>query len=146
VLLEDAYTRSRKWGQLLFCLIFTLLLTSSLEQRFLPRHDKDDYRSATASVLQALQQGQSVWWAADVTTGDYYGLEKANGGNLIRLYNPSSSELTSAAPDWIILSRPDSYDSQGAIRNYVSDRGYKLESTPMTFSIYRRNAEDGRDK
>jgi hypothetical protein len=144
VLLHDAYTRSRKWGQALFCLIFTLLLISSLEQRFAPRHDKDDYRSATATALTALQRGQSVLWAADGATGDYYGLAKANSGNLIRLVNPSSGELPSAAPDWIILSKPDFYDLQGNIRNYVSDRGYRLESTPMTFSIYRRNAENGR--
>lgn len=140
VLLHDTYRRSRKWGQFLFCLIFTLLLISSFELRFARRHDKDDYRSATATALTALQQGQSVLWAADDATGDYYGLEKANRGNLIRLVNPSSGELPWAAPDWIILSKSDLYDSQGAIRKYVSDRGYRLESTPLTFSIYRRNA------
>lgn len=140
---------------------FLLMLTfSTFSMRFSERHRKDDYQGAAIIAKQDIALGKQVWWAADVFGAGYYGLVKVDkeirlmppanevasrlfkcgqistGFNLVA--NESKECLVSLMPpDVVILSKPETFDRQGAITAYLNSHGFvKVQSLPA-FSIWR---------
>lgn len=121
--------------------VIALLLWSALEIRFAPRHERDNYRDAAAEARTALSRGNTVWWLADAATGSYYRLP-LNSANL-----KATSELTRQSldilptPDLVCLSKPDVYDSNGRIRNYLREHNFKGTRTLPAFQIFERRSD-----
>ena len=137
------WSRRSAWVRgavLLFC---ALSLASCLSLRFLPRHEKDNYRAAAAFAKTALRNGQSVWWNAAQEGAQYYGVPTATlpgrGGGALLVINPTRETLTGLpAPQVIIASKPDVYDNQAALAEYVREQGFRLERSFTAFVIWRR--------
>jgi len=106
-------------------------LCSALEIRFAPRHRRDEYRTATTEARAALDQGKRVWWAADIATASYYGLP-LNSARLATSFKKSTIE----APDLIFLSRPDLFDPEHEVSNYIKQHQFTLVQTLPAFQIF----------
>ncbi|MBA2623299.1 MAG: hypothetical protein H0U88_06710 [Chthoniobacterales bacterium] len=119
-----------------------LLLFSSLQIRFAPRHVRDDYRSATAEARRAVQSQGLVWWAADRATANYYGLPVAASASptLVSLQSPFAHELpVLPEPDMIVRSKPDVYDGHAAVLAFALGRGYRVAHLFPAFEIWERS-------
>jgi hypothetical protein len=116
-----------------------LWLASALELRFSSRHQKDDYRSAAAEARRGMSEG-NVWWAADRAAATYYQLPIWNADAPISLViNSSSADLQKLPrPDTIILSKPDLYDENHAIRAYLTAERFQPVRRLPAFSVWRR--------
>ncbi|MDQ2868934.1 MAG: hypothetical protein M3R59_11095 [Verrucomicrobiota bacterium] len=113
------------------CVVF-VFIGSALSIRFAPRHQRDDYRDAVAFARAALARHESVWWNADIPTARYYGLP-ANSPRL-RI----SAAASDTQPDVVILSKPDIYDSDGAVRKFLADAKFTGTRTLPAFQIFQR--------
>jgi hypothetical protein len=136
---------------------FLFLVYSSCSLRFAEKHDKDDYRGAAAVALESIAQGQRVWWAADVIGARYYGLpgEFDVMGELTGVHKPlACSDLPGvqpvanallpclqalSAPDVVILSKPETFDSKGDIAGYLKAGQFSAAQSLPAFTIWRRS-------
>ena len=108
-----------------------LFLLSALEIRFAARHRRDDYRSAAVIARSASDSGQKVWWLADVSTGLYYHVPLDSP----RVTGAPDLQQLKAPPNLVILSKPDIYDSTGAVRAYLAQQGFRVTKTLPAFEI-----------
>jgi len=124
-----------------------LALASCLEYRFAERHARDDYRSAATVARIALQEQRIVWWNADIAGAKYYKVSIGNADEASQpvsgcawfLFNPTRSLLEGLPrPDVIIISKPDTYDTPGNVRQYVQTNHYRLAQTFTAFQIWER--------
>ena len=126
----------------------------------LSRYYKDDYRFATAFALgEAKRTGGSVLWAADPLGGGYYGIEldgHASGvawpvrGHGLSAINWSDGEVRSFMASRegkgeegedggeliLVLSKPETYDRQGAWTAAAARMGAHKIAEANTFDIY----------
>jgi hypothetical protein len=155
-LLQSDGRRSQGLRRALAVSGLVFLIYSSCSLRFAERHNKDDYRAAAAMALAALAQGQRVWWAADVIGARYYGLpgEFDVMGELTSVHKPlACSDLpgvqpvanaslpclrTLSGPDVVILSKPETFDTQGDIAGYLKDRQFAVVQSLPAFTVWRR--------
>lgn len=113
-----------------------LLIFSSLSIRFSPRFAKDDYRTAAQIAKSSLENGKTIWWAADSATANYYGLEFDE--KLINILGFSKSDLQNApASSLVLLSKADIYDSNRFISDFLAKEDLKTSSFLKAFSVYR---------
>jgi len=130
--------------RLMVCGFFLLSLFSCLSLRFAARHAKDNYRDAAAYARAALQSGQQVWWNADSQGAAYYEVPTADRpaeiGKAWLVRNPSR-ELLSVAPmpEVIISSKPDIFDNQRALAEYIVQAGFTKAATLSAFTIWQRS-------
>ena len=137
-------------------IIFLIALTaSSLNLRFADRHLKEDYQSASTIAKQELAAGKRVWWVADVLGARYYGLpgEFDYMGELTNKPKPyecldrtgvqsvgdAPAECLGklAAPDIVLLSRPETFDRNGVIAAYLKAGSFvKVQDLPA-FTVWR---------
>jgi hypothetical protein len=135
------------------------LIYSSCSLRFASRHSKDDYRAAAAVAQAAVDQGQRVWWAADVIGARYYGLsgEFDVMGELTSVHKPlvcsdlpgvqpvanGSAQCLRAlsVPDVVILSKPETFDTRGDIVGYLTAGQFEVGQSLPAFTIWRRSAQ-----
>jgi hypothetical protein len=125
---------------LLFC---AMSLVSCLSLRFLPRHEKDNYRAAAAVAKTALRNGQPVWWSASQEGAQYYGVPTAtrpgNSGEALLLISPPRETLIGLpTPQVIIASKPDIYDDQMALAEYARERGFQPKTNFTAFVIWQK--------
>jgi hypothetical protein len=151
--------RGQRARWLLAATALLFLLYSSYSLRFAPQHRKDDYRAAADLAQGALAQGQRVWWAADVIGARYYGLpgEFDVLGELTGQHKPlACSDLpgvqaianasapclrTLTAPDVVILSKPETFDSKGDIAGYLRAQHFAVVQSLPAFTIWRRSGD-----
>ncbi|MGZ4982660.1 MAG: hypothetical protein ACXWFY_01985 [Chthoniobacterales bacterium] len=116
----------------IFTIFWTsLCLLSALELRFVPRHAKDDNRAAAQLALRAAAEGKKVWWSADQRAAEYYGI---TFGNRISL----APQLPSEAPDIVITSKPDVFDVEARVAEYLRIHDYQKEQTFQAMTVWRR--------
>jgi hypothetical protein len=123
-----------------FCV---LSLFSCLSVRFSPRHDKDNYRAAAAAARTALASGQAVWWNAAEEGARYYGLpvteHPESGPGALFLMNPARQTLdTLPAPRLIVASKPDVYDGQQGMADYIRDHGFSPTAEYAAFVLWEK--------
>lgn len=134
------------------------LVCSALALRFSPQHRKDDYRAAAALAQAAAAQGQRVWWAADVIGARYYGLPGDFDvmGELTGQHRPlacfdlpgvqavanASANCLAALsiPDWVVLSKPETFDTQGDIAHYLKAQRFTVVQVLPAFTLWRQSA------
>jgi hypothetical protein len=131
--------------------------TSDVRLRLLPEYGKDDYRSAAQMVLsEARASNGTIVWAADASTGRYYGVLPTN----ISWYNDASLAVPWAvrgkgtvATDWnraqvleflqshhskVVLAqgRVDLYEADGAWEAVANTSSGRSIQTVSAFRIY----------
>jgi hypothetical protein len=136
------------WRRLCAGLFLVISLASAVSSRIAPRHAKDDYREAVAVAQAALARGDRVWWCADGNAAAYYGLVLTdepvpNGAKQAWLvYNFSASaSKNQPEPDLVVFSKPDLYDSQGAVQDYLARERYRIWRPLQAFSLWKKPPE-----
>jgi hypothetical protein len=89
-----------------------------------------------------LHDGATVWWAADFAAARYYGLplaeEMPRPGEALAVLNPTREFVAAhEAPAVLVLSKPDVYDAQGALRE-LAGAHYRIGRKLPAFSVYER--------
>jgi hypothetical protein len=137
------WSRRSAWARGVVLLFCALSLVSCLSLRFSSRHEKDNYRDAAAFAKTALHSGQVVWWNAAQEGAQYYDVPAAtrpgSSGEALLVINPARETLIGLpAPQIIIASKPDVYDNQAALAEYVREHGFQPERSLTAFVIWRR--------
>jgi hypothetical protein len=136
--LKRLFWSPASWARVAALAAIFFLLLSALEIRFAPRHCRDDYRTAAAAARWAIASGKKVWWAADISTAAYYGVP-LNSPDLTLSSDLSDRTIdTLPAPDLVCLSKPDIYDPDGKIRNYLREHQLKVTRVLPAFQIFER--------
>lgn len=121
------------------------LLVSAVALRFSPHHAKDDYRASAALAKESLKRGEIVWWAADPAAARCYGLQPSSPEGeegLVLTKGASADRLDQMpAPALIVVSKPDIYDSSGALQKWLNERSYEKSQGFTAFTIWRRPAD-----
>jgi hypothetical protein len=118
-------------------LAVVFMLASSISLRFLERHARDDYRTATRHGIQALQKGKTVWWQADMNTARYYayrqgGMSYVNAIQVLESNPPSSFLLA----DVVFINRPDLRYPDGNHRGPLKRNLFKPVASFTGFEIW----------
>jgi hypothetical protein len=136
------WKRARPLDHFFALLLVAALTVSSLECRFAWRHQKDDYRGAAAIGKAALGRGQRVWWVAHPASATYYQLPWSDfpePGKAQAFWKPALAELQATGPpDMIILSKPDLFDANSGVRDYIAQHHYTEVRTLPAFSFWTK--------
>jgi len=141
--------RGRFLGKAVFLISVIIMGYSSLNVRYAPRHAKDDYKQAAELAAIELARDGRVWWIADIRGALYYGIPVSDEhespaathipGVQINLSEKTSSFLsTEVPPTLVLLSRPDTYDRQNVVKDYLSENKYHLFESFPAFAAWRR--------
>lgn len=122
------------WKRTLATGLLVLFLVSALEIRLAPRHRRDDYRAAAAIARAEVEAGHRVWWLADMSTGRYYHVPLDSP----QLVTSPKLAAPNDPPKMVILSKPDIYDSSGAVRAYLAKNPFRVERVLPAFQISTR--------
>ena len=126
----------KKLSRAIVLTICLLLILSSLSTRLSPRFAKDDYRTAAQIAKSSLENGETIWWAADSATANYYGLEFNE--KVINVIGFSKSGLKNVdAPNLVFLSKLDIYDSNRFISDFLGENNLRRMQVIRAFSIHR---------
>jgi hypothetical protein len=140
----------RRFGGMAVTLISVIIMGySSLSVRYAPRHAKDDYKDAAELAAVELARDGRIWWIADIRGALYYGIPVSGDGGSpdatliprvqINLSEQTSSSLSAQVPPTLVLlSRPDTYDRQNVVSNYLSANKYHLVESFQAFTAWRR--------
>jgi hypothetical protein len=117
-----------------------LLTTSSLSARIDTRFEKDDYRSAAKLAQSYLEQGKTVWWAADVPSIFFYlpAAEKHIASQSLFLafgLRSTPIELRNP-PHLVLLSKPDIYDPDKRLLNFLTENHFNIFENHKAFEAF----------
>jgi len=124
----------------------SLLLFSSLNLRFDPLYSKDDYRSAAAEARKTVLINETVWWAADKSTANYYGIFPVFAGEDGKVFHANNRDADYLGrlptPDVVLFSKEDVYDKHGALKKYLVDHGFSISNTFPAFTVWERKGRN----
>jgi hypothetical protein len=128
-------------GRALLAGYLLMSLCSCLSIRLAARHERDDYREAAQYAKDALRRNQVVWWNADLEGGRYYKIpletDGAGTNRAIPMINPPAELLARLKkPDVVIVSKPDIFDSAGALAGYLAGHHYRISGKYPAFVIW----------
>jgi len=113
-------------------------IVSSVILRTAERHQRDDYRQATAMVVEDLKKGLTVQWNADMNAPRFYVYRKGGMAmvNAIQILE-SEKPATLLSVDVIYINRPDlRYPGQDH-RKLFASQGFVMESKFKGFEVWR---------
>jgi uncharacterized membrane protein len=119
--------------------LFVVLLYSSCVIRWSPTHAKDDYRTAAGLAREYMAEGKRVCWIAAPGPALYYEVPISNswppqpGTASIRLPDPGSP----SRPDVILVSKPDVFDHQRTLPQWISLPGIDTSTPCQSFVLYQ---------
>lgn len=124
-------------------LIYLLLLAaSSISARVDTRFQKDDYRSAAKLAQSYLGQGKTVWWAADEASLLYYLSEAERhiaSKSVFLAFGPRATPIEfRKQPDLVLLSKPDIYDPNRLLANFLNENAFTLLENYKAFEAYNQ--------
>jgi hypothetical protein len=138
----------RRAGRIGVGLIFGFLALSSAMLYLAPQHDHDDYRSAAREAMQLADESRSVWWVADHSGGEYYGitfLESSTPAPGRISFAPNVASPPEPPPDAIVISRPDNFDRFGAAMELIRGGQYQRRNDFRAFEVWEKpKAGNGR--
>jgi hypothetical protein len=137
------WSQAGAWKRGVVVLFAALSLVSCLSLRFAERHARDDCRAAARLAQTHLAKGEMVWWSATDDGAEYYGLPliRSPGSQKSALFviNPSAGKIASLpTPDLVVVSRPDTYDVNGAVANFLKANNFIQTGTFQAFTIWKR--------
>jgi hypothetical protein len=135
--------RSKTSGKIVVVSLAVLLGISSINLRWSPRHEKDNYREASAIAVKKIKLNKTILWGADQDTGWYYGIDfKAThpdtGNPLVHIWSNPNLD-TKNFPEIIFLSKKDVYDGSGKISSLAAELGYQQSPGPFAFLILEKS-------
>jgi hypothetical protein len=138
------WSQGRVWARVPVVLFCVLSLASCLSLRFAARHEKDNYRAAATFAKAALRNGELVWWNAAGEGAVYYAVPVASGsgtvGEACLVVNPLRGSLGALPPPGLIVaSKPDVYDNQTALAEYIRAGDYHEAGRLSAFVLWERN-------
>jgi hypothetical protein len=138
------WSRRGAWARVVALAFCGLSLLSCLSLRFSPRHEKDNYHAAAAWARTALNKGQLVWWNAAGVGAQYYDVplttEPGRGGAALLVLNPARGTLNHLPlPQVIIASKPDLYDGQSALAEFLREQRFQPAVKFNAFVIWERS-------
>jgi hypothetical protein len=119
--------------------LFVVLLYSSCVIRWSPSHAKDDYRTASGIAREYIAMGKQVCWIAAPGPALYYQLSLSNawppkpGTASIALPDPGSR----SHPDIILVSKPDVFDHQRFLPQWINSPGIETSAPCQSFVVYQ---------
>jgi hypothetical protein len=119
--------------------LFIVLIYSSCVIRWSPTHAKDDYRTATSLAREFMAEGKQVAWIAAPGPAMYYeiplstGWPPKPGTASITLPDPGSSNH----PDVILVSKPDVFDHQRTLSQWINFPGIETSTPCQSFVLYK---------
>jgi hypothetical protein len=131
--------------------LLSLLFLSSLMLSFAPMHAKDDYRSAAALALETVNEGGTIWWAADPAGANYYGIfpnlptaaVAAGEKNVILVSNITYKQLSGLPyPQMLAVSKQDIYDSKGALQEWIEKHSLVAKHNYAAFQVFTYRSKD----
>lgn len=141
--------RRRFGGMAVAMTSIVIMAYSSLAVRYAPRHAKDDYKHAAKLAANELAGGGHIWWVADVRGALYYGIPVIDPrdsrastqipGAQVYLSETTPAFLSAQThPTLVLISRPDTYDRQHLITEYLlANKYHSVESFPA-FTAWRQ--------
>lgn len=128
--------------------LLSLLLASSLMLRFDPMHAKDDYRSAAALAQETINKGGTVWWAADQSAAQFYGLATiVHDGTQLEAFKTDGAFMANnrdslylaalPTPSLVILSKIDVYDINGHLQQWIAENKFMLMRKSSAFNFFQ---------
>ena len=84
--------------------------------------------------------GKTVLLRADYNVPLAAAANEAGRAALLVLNSAPQSLATLSAPDLVIVSKPDLYDNQDAVANYVGKNPYTRAAIFPAFTIWQRNS------
>ena len=141
--LAALWTRKTGATRVIVVAFCVLSLFSCLSVRFSPRHEKDNYRAAAAIAKTTLGSGKPVWWNAAEEGARYYAVPIAEHAEsdpkALFIMNPTRQSLdVLPVPNLIVASKPDVYDTDAALGNYLHDRGFSPTAEYAAFVIWEK--------
>ena len=141
---SHAFNQSKHRSVFFISAYLGLALASCFSLRYAARHAKDDYRGAAKWVLDHRHTNDVVWWAADLAGGMFYKVLRVEHNPQINplafglpLMNPVCSELEKVPfPRFIVLSKLDVYDAQGAIQQWLKRNSFQQVASFKSFTIW----------
>jgi len=141
--------RRRLAGVAVVVIAAVMMSYSSLSIRYAARHAKDDYKHAAELAASELERGGRVWWVAEFRGLLYYGVPyvidepewpQAQQSRKVQVVWERTFSFLSAQepPTLVLLSRPETYDQQGVMSNYLSVNKYHLVASLPAFTVWRR--------
>lgn len=140
----------RRLAGMALVLISTLMMGySSFSVRYAPRHAKDDYKHAAELAANELAREGLVWWVAEIRGAHYYGIPfvndplewpQARSNRRVQVVSEKTFSLlsTQEPPTLVLLSRPDTYDQQNVVSDYLSVNKYRLVQSFPAFTVWTR--------
>ena len=141
------HIRLRMAGRAITILAILAMLGSALSYRTVDRHAKDDYRSAAALALETVNEGGTVWWAADRSAAQFYGLKtivpdgvasvEACEGSACMANSRNAQYLAILPrPSLVILSKVDVYDPKGHLQQWLAENKFTLKGKSSAFDFF----------
>ena len=131
------------------CLV-SIWLLSAIRLTYLEEYRRDDYRGAVSHVIDAAGETGTILWGASIQPASYYGLQF--DGELEQIRNPAGRKAESVSnwneaqletafrestgPVIVALSRPDWFDRNHIVENFVLTRNGVLIAQLNAFMIY----------
>lgn len=111
---------------------------SAVILRTAERHKRDDYRQATALVVEDLKKGRTVQWNADMNTPRFYvyregGMAMVNAIQIMQSERPETLLMV----DVVYINRPDLYFPKKNHAEMLTAKGFILEKELKGFEIWR---------
>lgn len=132
--MQGLWRRAGRAGSLLVVL---MLAISAGWMRFSPAHRHDDYRSAVRAATSLADEGLSVWWVADHSGGEYYGLTFVESGSGV-YFAFNHSQCPDVPPEAIVLSRPENFDRYGIAEKMIKSGEYQRSAKFQAFDVWSR--------
>ena len=134
------------WRRRLAVGLLLVNLASAGSLRWCERHEKDDYRAAARFIIAAHARGERIWWCADGTAGNYYGVplspplsDRAAPGKVWLIANPLPEWLTNnPVPTLVLLSKPELHDRSGKVQDYLKQHEFQCQKTFSVFTVWTR--------
>lgn len=145
------HTRLRIPGRAITLLAVLAMLGSAFSYRASDRHAKDDYRSAAALALETVNEGGTIWWAADPAGANYYGIFPnlptaaiaAGEKNVILVSNMTHAQLSGLPyPQVLAVSKQDIYDSKGALKEWIDKHSLAAKHNYAAFQVFTYRSRD----
>lgn len=135
-----AFTARGAWRRIgLICgsLAVGVMIASSLRLRFLQTYERDDYRSATPIAIEALRQGKTVLWLADMQAPRYYAYREGGMPLVVGIQVLESDQVSALMfADLVVINRPDLRPPQFTDPEALEANDFKLAHRFTGFEIW----------
>jgi hypothetical protein len=127
----------RRLGRLGAVALVCLLVVACVFIRLGPAHRHDDYQEAASVAARLATEGKQIWWAADWSGGEFYGLKFSEAAPGV-IFSPNRTEAPGVLPEVLVISRPEAFDQFGIASTIAHSGSYRKSAQFQAFEIWER--------